>query len=1064
MRRRRTELTTLTSVSGRHPSPLHSIRRHSLHGLVFLLCLSGTALFSCKNAVADGPAKPLPKPHRATAARPLEPFLTAPPRELRETLAKTYALAPDRRFLLAFGAMEEILTEAPAEGARAEYGGGKWTITCGDVAVGELPSYPDYEDFAKLLDRWAWTLLARHPLPTAKRADPAALENLASGLRSGSSHEAMKVIRRAEAIWSEGHDPAVLVLASRGALTLAIQTRDSLEVADPLFGRTIALLTLARVLGGQATLRDESLLAYTLGYTTCAEIRAAQLLEADPARSFVLRKDDPLLASAKSGDPWARYLWLCRLAENGDQDGWLAWAREHYSSVNDLLPAIDSALDLDSFYLNQEVPRMVPALILYEMKLDGAAPEKGKGVSGGTPAGSGSQRDPALVQALKELEALPTSQVIDSVEREIKALGARSRAGLLDGRALQAYYESHLFTALDSIGRHFLDELSSAEAAQSFSRDLGEGGEPVAADFRSWYAHLAASAAGSRDPSSLLGDLSKLEAIGAGPLLRTCRELTEHTSFADFTLIRMARVLAGRLDTRPAHRAGYLTIAYTDLKDLALAEDLARSLAAQSPALPVLNKRWLWRFLGDKQKLTDLLNDRRLEPADRAMGLEWLCEHGDLPFGEVQKRYLDLRDATRDNWEVTAAFARFLVAKGKPADADALVQEWIRRNPDRGDGFERIFAHNMLAYHRYLQGQYAEAWTALKPVSSSWQAGTMARAALILERLGRKAEAEQYARDMVERYPDQVWARQVAEIVFWRMGKNDEAAALMEPGPYTNTPTAWGSRLAARFYYAFKDAPDDRVLAAYGALLQHKVAPMGLIPVCLPFAKAKRYALAFEMGNRLQPLMPQTDGTFWINSIHTYHFLKVHKGPQEAMRWLDGQTQGRTRVNLLLEAFGLGEYEVLWGYDAQLSGDYAIYAWVLRATASLRTGTGNDPHRKELEAHFANAGNSHYDKLGRYMMGTMKEEDVLALADTKPQRSEVCFYLASRAACEGRMKDAMAWYRLCMEMGDTNSMEYTWAGETLDLWKSKETCLSNLVIRPQDQSLYFDWTAEDAPF
>jgi ribosomal protein S28E/S33 len=239
---------------------------------------------------------------------------------------------------------------------------------------------------------------------------------------------------------------------------------------------------------------------------------------------------------------------------------------------------------------------------------------------------------------------------------------------------------------------------------------------------------------------------------------------------------------------------------------------------------------------------------------------------------------------------------------------------------------------------------------------------------------------------------------------------------------------------------------------------------MGLYPICLPFAKAKRYALVFEMGNRLQPLMPPTDGAFWINSIHTYHFLKADKGPQEAMRWLDRQTQGPTRVNLLLEAFGLGEYEVLWSYPAKLDKDAETAFWMLKAVASSRVGIGNDPHRKELEAHFARAWNSHYDTLGRYIMGTVREGDVLALADTKPHRSEVCFYLASRAASEGRMKDAMAWYRLCMEMGDTNSMEYTWAGETLDRWKSKETCLSNLVTSSQDLNIYFDWTAEDAPF
>ena len=128
---------------------------------------------------------------------------------------------------------------------------------------------------------------------------------------------------KADELWANQEDPAILAAAARASTYLAFQAYDPLDFCDFLNGRALALIALTKVLTSYPMNREESLLAFTMFYTKYSERAAALLPASDPVRLFVQKVDLNEKASAKGASEEIRYLRMIQISKQSYTRVWL---------------------------------------------------------------------------------------------------------------------------------------------------------------------------------------------------------------------------------------------------------------------------------------------------------------------------------------------------------------------------------------------------------------------------------------------------------------------------------------------------------------------------------------------------------------------------------------------------------------------------------------------------------------------------------------------------------------------------------------------------------------------
>lgn len=355
-------------------------------------------------------------------------------------------------------------------------------------------------------------------------------------------------------------------------------------------------------------------------------------------------------------------------------------------------------------------------------------------------------------------------------------------------------------------------------------------------------------------------------------------------------------------------------------------------------------------------------------------------------------------------------------------------------------GFDLIYARTALARMHYHEGQYAEGLAAVTPVVSSGQAGAMERAALLLERLDRRTEAEQMARRVVAAYPDSVRSRAVVAELSWRHDANDAAAAVLASSPHRLSSPDWALTVAPRFAAVFGEAAKERGLAAFGALLRQNFGHFELQQLAYPLGKAGKNELAFGMVSQLRwPGLGQAE--FWIDA---YRHLKAWRGKEVALEWLRKQIPLAMLPATSMIMYENDRYELLWDLFDAAQGRDDDFTWLMRASAAVKQAP-DGKQRTLLREHYATPTGNHYHAAGRFLSGLITEGDLLGLALDPKRRCELAYYVGLRAQGEGRYAEASDWYRVSVETGLANNGEYRWAHATLARWQSEGKSLARLA-------------------
>ncbi len=979
-----------------------------------------------------------PPSSRSIAARTVSvsssdssPALVPPARDsalklevLRDRALMPYRLRPDRRVILALVEIRRLAGTRDSA-VTAQFAAGRWILRCGGRELGRVSELPDFPELLDLLTEqartqaWArgWSDNGGPERPDVTRA----LDRL----------DAPAAMREVDRAWaSGGRDAALFRDAAHGAALLALETPDWARQSDAIAARSLAALAFARALGADDPKRETCMLAEVMGYHATARKLARSLPAKDPLRLFVsgdaaglesaaavvapappppvkrtrvatrarvaarTRATKP--AEAPPASLEAPSLSLVAAAARGD-DSWPA-RRANLERLG-----APSSLVLGSV-LRAQGTEASPETA--EQLLDAMMPHSARRAPAHAAAPSGAT---SLAQYLKHIEMATAAR---------SSLG---RATWLDSDLARVQQRSALDAAVDVLARRSLETLDPNGLKRWFA---GGSTKPRAVTWNSrvqrWDAHLADARAGHPSLAALRADADSL-APGPSEALRSEEALRRLLGPDDPTLRHLARALAQQMDTRPEDRARLATIAERDLGALTLAERLETSAAAEQGESDALAAAWGQRF--ESQADSSGASRRNATqgvrtsgaPADSILGSELAREHAAHP----------------GRWEAARRYADWLQRRGDVAAARRVVERWMSRTQgDSSAVASTVAARTLLAHLQQLEDQPEKALQTMGDLYRSGDFAAVERTALILQDVGQSNQALAIAWAAHRRAPDWGAGRALLAELFWRQSNYGEAAAILRDGQSSLSAGDWADEIAPRFVDCFRNRQPDGLEAA-AALMRAGFgdrATLGALAEGLGAAGLD--GLAFELQARMK--LAGADG--FESSILAYGHLVRANGEAAALTWLRGHVADRDRDLLGILAYQEHHPELLWTMaPSRLQGELGDYHWLLRAATCMASGPSH-PHYAETVNRIGRSGGTYHMEIARYLLGLREESEILAMAQTMRQRSEVCYFAGLKAEQRGHLRDAADWYFLSVESDTGNNIESRWASRRLRLW------------------------------
>ncbi len=1020
----------------RHPSVLGFVGSS--------VCLVVVSATSCQ--------KPTSEPATASeqalqlGSRPAR--LPSSTKALREQLDTRYRLGPDRRLLLAISDVHALLTSQPWKETRARWLGDRFALERDGVELGRLSELADFSESYALL-----TGVARHELDTSsltfESSEPATVvprprhQAARSGPRGKPKarppvedepllleQDAVATVERVEKAWHEGHrSTADLQAAALALSSLSFQALDTMELGDRLTARALAVVALARAVGGPAPTRAEVLVARALDYELPAARLAKSLPTDDSLRAFVQQDEETLRlrSLAPTASAATQYLW----------SRWVADAqvdhRRREGETTDL-PSLANRLRSRGFHDELDVALLVSTLAQAE-----AARDAGDGRVGEWLV--------ALRRARTERDRMAGYRRIAKGLGQPKGLFTRLEAsldGLPDGLLLsraarQDYFLALLYSALDVMGHRLLDERSMPELAGGWVAELGSAATPRARELKRWLETLAQARSGHAT-EQLLDELETMTTLGSAPRARVLDELSKVADWGDPQFPPLVQRLAQGLDARPTHRLRLGEATRLGLRDLRLADRFTRSglESLRSPSHEIQQAG----DSGDWATLKQLAQAPHLTAQERAQSVDSLLQHHQVTRDEARRKLRDLLDPKGNDWVLRRRLVELLEADGRYAEARGLVIEWLNRKLP--ESLERVTAQTALAREYWLDQDLDNAWATVAPLVAGWQFETVRTAARILAAQGKAAEAEEMGRRLTKRYPGPKSDAVLCE-VYWREGRQTDAAAVLSGSSRMIRLTDWGF-IGEAFAAAFAGRPDADALAAMEALQRTALDAFSLSQLATSVAAGGRHRLAFELLSRLKDPGP---GQLEL-SVAAYLELKLASDEATARAWLETAVPSESRAALSTIAMKTKAYELLWTLvpTPDRHDDAADFVWLARATGALDRAEGD---REALRRHFERTGDSHSHVLGRYLLGLEDETAVLRLVGTEATKTcEVAFYLGMKAESERHLEEASDWYHAALETGLAGDHEYRLAADRLSAWYATGKSLARLATeQPQ---------------
>lgn len=921
---------------------------------------------------------------KATAATEATPTSLHRMMSLNQALVmlhSRYRLKPDRRFLLAAQDIVNFMNEGPDCEAAVRFADDEWKISCGSKALGEFPKIPDFDDAMRLLQQLA-----------TKRLDQIGFRSIRNYARDitvpkrfrifnvpGLLNAVKKLPNTAGAIQ---RNPAVLAEAAMALCRLDFMRADAAGVGDAFSARTLAALAIA-ISAGFVLDEEESMAAYNLGYREAAIERADTLPANNSWKSYLNQDDHALLHAARidSDDPEAPYLWLWRLAQQNNLAAWKKWVRLRFShSINELGVAT-TAISLGSI-----------------------AVDRWSGIS--------------LMRGAARLVGGG-----DEFAYEPKAHDAASRwhSPFLTPKEYLGLVNSFYFGGAWQIEYVAIDRRDVPSEADGVIATVGKLQSPLGKEVARWLVDYQRLSSGQISADRAVADGLGFRLLGAAPRFGLLDKAMQKYPDESWRRTEIARHAVTVLDTRPAVAIDYANW-LGGLGYLSAARQLwgAYSSGAARPRANI--DVWLAQYNEGPKALVRIAMDSGVKIGIRRYAAELLDQSG-----ASEATMLPLYDAMLASDPTDGAtylsYINLLKKHGDYAHIIGTAKKWQLNNqgkqPDPFDYWRAIVA---TSFGLMKIGKADAAWREIKPILGSYYGRALTQGVRVLLALNRIDEARKLARAEADRYPNSIASVMPVVRVYWRAGKYQQAAAILDGMRPRITGSEWRKDVATVFVKAL-GGDVKRAVSAFKAMVDAKIDP-DMLNIVAEVAGQHNP----ELGFRVCALIRRPGLAGISESVNAYRFLKKWRGADKALAWLHGQIPQRFQVPAAMVYFDMNEPDLLWEMIAATgdsNDDQAV--WLYRSAAFVMSRRQPYARKMALTAHYAEAGNGWYDRLGRYVLGLNRAAIPLDKKMTVRQISEASFYLGLRALKDGKIDEGLDWLRVDLETEDQHNGEYRWA-------------------------------------
>ncbi len=251
-------------------------------------------------------------------------------------MRSSYKLLPDRRFLLAIGEIDHLITGEPKVEVRVSHKENEWTITYKDQMVGKVKDFASGAELFALLNDWSRNLKNKigpeivegtgtisTPVDTVNAAHLSKLVSIAAG----------KNLQK---------DIGVVQTAASAASWLSTIAVDDTGIADQFFAHALALKACSLEADHIDSIRNECLLAEAMNYFEYARLRSMKLDASDPVRLYIHQDILALskICQANRKSHTSNFLYLMALARSRDSASWLKTVKELGAETPEMALAI----------------------------------------------------------------------------------------------------------------------------------------------------------------------------------------------------------------------------------------------------------------------------------------------------------------------------------------------------------------------------------------------------------------------------------------------------------------------------------------------------------------------------------------------------------------------------------------------------------------------------------------------------------------------------------------------------------------------------------------------------
>jgi hypothetical protein len=1006
--------------------------------------------------------------------------LEVPPAEMRDALARTYRVSPDRRILGAIAEAHSLLSGRAPDTVTTTFRDGKWTVDYAGERVGELPDLPGFDDGTKLLVEWALRLIQRHPVD---RGQAPASDELSRARRMLSQPKPVNILTGLESIdrsWQKVQRREWLPPAAEGLVLLTLQLPRGEVVSDPIAARALAVLTLAWAsnatdsLAAVSLLRPFSLLAEHMGYVGEARALAAGLAAGDPVRLYAERDTARLRASS---DPLARFLYLTELARVGGSEPWRAWhdritardgphdhdddyEEDHGQPLESGLVTsgvLGRGLEFERFRSNATIPPQMPAQLGIELRA--VAAEKGRqlehvdkwqnllteplewlGLLQYFP-------DLRITYALEQVATGRRRRALRQFNEDVRVASSAFDGRFVDAAVIRTYFRAQMHYAFERACLYQVEGVESVGDATIVADGFSSTRDPLWAESSRWCTQLVQELNDEAVTDELIGAIRESASISDPALTEILDAVGNHFTRDGFVELDVARAVFAHLDSRPGglYRAGL--VAWRMLDDLILMERYYDRVVELAPGEHQQLEVWYARHRSDVPALTQIASNKGIDHEIRLDALKYMLARS-ADTAAVVALARELVAEPECTWDTRETVVRQILEPARRfEDAARLYKEWLVKGPG-SPGVDRTYAAIGLARQYQSMGRLDDAWRALPRSARNCQRtgekchlalGSLQRTALIALDRGDTATARQFAGYLQQYYRSVQNARMARAEIEWRMGDDAAAAQLLAAAEDEMSSDEWYDEVAPAFLRAVGSRPVDQATRAYVALISAEIEPamLGIIP---RVAWMRGWAdLAAALGRELARV-----GTPRFTHPQVYRYIKRAHGDSAARTWIVSRWPPPQGLITAGHAYYAREFDLLWTVtQADSGGADGSFLWLMRALGELQEPNPSLERRRALLQHYRAAGQGAYDVAGRYLMGLEPEAKILALATSPKRRAEYSYYLAIKALGEGRYRDASDWLHVTVETRQARDGERKWAKDLLDDWSRTERLLPN---------------------